>query len=656
MMPKNTRDEMLATSLMGGRKGKPAKPVKGPEDKTKLSGVSKPPKNRDGSEDVTWNSPENSSSKSAKTTIVGKRNAKGVDQDYTPSAITLHNVQSNLVDIEEKKPMAKTAWDVRGDDEREQPKVKPSKTAWDVDGDEGREQPEPKVKKSKTLWDINDDELVAAPSVTKKLDLLDLPQEPDPLPFEEVVSLPPVNDSVAFNPETPVILEDEPAMTPIVIPPVVAAPKRMPNVSLDLKGLWGNQLHQFSFAGLLLATLGLMASGFFGLKIIMLVCGVLTLAAAVVLYKRPAPAQSPPTFATPSESSDSAIYDLSEQLKQLTKQHQQEQAKVNNLQNATMQYSNIALQIAEGNLTKRSESDGLGQGLKSINMMIQELANFVKDIQSTSTTISQGSDQVLGTSHHMTQNVQRQVHESQKVRQGVYEVVKGIQLMTQQATQSSQVVQQSLQVSQLGQQAIAGTLQGMQAIRQDVQRMAERVEQLGQRSKEINEVVETISEIASQTNLLALGAALEAAGAGEAGRRFAVVANEVGILAERSSSATQRVSSLIQKVQLDVQDIMNESKKSTQQTEQGYQIASQAGQHLQEVSEISKQSAQLAEQMSKSTVQQIARLEQVTQVIEQLASVSKQSQEQVMQGREAAQTLQALATKLSESLSRFRVA
>jgi twitching motility protein PilJ len=345
------------------------------------------------------------------------------------------------------------------------------------------------------------------------------------------------------------------------------------------------------------------------------------------------------------------------QLRVATEQQEQELLRGRAMQQNIGQFLDVAQEIAQGDLTKRGQvtDDVLGNVVDAINLMTEEFALLLQDVQKAATSVNQGSDEMLLTTDEIAQKAQQQAAEAQRARENVIAVVKGIRWMAQNATTSAEAAQRTLQASQLGQQAVSGTLRGMQTLRQDVQGMAERVQQLGKRSQEISEIVGTISDIASQTNLLALGAALEAAGAGESGRRFSVVAEEVGLLAERSAQAAQRVSALINNIQRDVREVVGEVEKSTQEAEQGYRIAAQAGQRLEEISDISKQSAMLAETISQATAQQVQSVEQVGQVVQGIAGISQESQQTVLQGREAAERLRLLAAQLSDSLSRFRL-
>jgi twitching motility protein PilJ len=153
-----------------------------------------------------------------------------------------------------------------------------------------------------------------------------------------------------------------------------------------------------------------------------------------------------------------------------------------------------------------------------------------------------------------------------------------------------------------------------------------------------------------------VNAAIESSGAGEAGLRFAVVADQVRKLAEESAYAAERVSILIKTVQDEVQEVITGVETGTREVEEGYRVASQAGQRLEDIAKIVERSAELAQRISKATQDQVTRVEQVGQVVEQMAEISQASQSTVSQGRVAAEKLQQLATQLSDNLARFRLA
>jgi methyl-accepting chemotaxis protein len=237
----------------------------------------------------------------------------------------------------------------------------------------------------------------------------------------------------------------------------------------------------------------------------------------------------------------------------------------------------------------------------------------------------------------------------------------------------------------------------MQNIKQRVGVSAEKVQEMGARSDQIGDIVVAIEDIASQTNLLALNAAIEAARAGEAGKGFAVVADEVRKLAERASSATKEIGGLIKAIQKTVSEAVTAMDEGAKEVERGVVIANEAGSALNEiltaaeaVNQQAEQAAAAAEQMSASanelvsavdsvsavveentaaTEQMSAGSSEVTQAIENIASVSEENSAaveevsasaeemsaQVEEVSASAQTLAELAKSLNEVVYQYKL-
>nr|WP_122663321.1 methyl-accepting chemotaxis protein [Pseudomonas viridiflava] len=226
--------------------------------------------------------------------------------------------------------------------------------------------------------------------------------------------------------------------------------------------------------------------------------------------------------------------------------------------------------IANGDLTVELQSDRadeLGQLLRSINNMTQRLRDVISQIGSSSHQLAASSSQLATITTQTQAGIDSQKSETDLVASAmsemtatVTEVARNSEDAAGAAKKADHEASNALEVSQ---QAVAQ----IETLARDVGMSAESMTRLHQESERIGGVLDVIKTVAGQTNLLALNAAIEAARAGEAGRGFAVVADEVRSLAQRTQQSSEEIENLIEGLQSIVQESSRMMQASVQQTQ-----------------------------------------------------------------------------------------
>ncbi|MDX2007345.1 MAG: methyl-accepting chemotaxis protein [Meiothermus sp.] len=351
------------------------------------------------------------------------------------------------------------------------------------------------------------------------------------------------------------------------------------------------------------------------------------------------------------------LQNAANQLRELVSAQEAERLKGQQLQDNVNKFLTVATEIAQGDFTKRGDvtDDVLGNVVDAINLMTEEVSYLLKDVQKAAVSVSSGAQQVNGLTDSIAQGAQAQAQEVQQVRERTLQAAETIRQMADRAGQSLQQAQQTLEAAQLGREAVLDTLAGMQDIRMEMQAIAENIRAFLVRSAEINTVAKTLEDFASQTNLLALNASFEAAGAGAAGKRFAVVAEEIRRLAESSARETGRVTALVQQIQTEIGAVVARTQDGVREVENSYRVANTADERLEEIARLAGRTTQAAEQISKLAEGQVAVVERVEEAVQKIAQTAQRSEAESAQGREAAEVMRRLSEQLSGNLGRFKL-
>jgi methyl-accepting chemotaxis protein len=326
------------------------------------------------------------------------------------------------------------------------------------------------------------------------------------------------------------------------------------------------------------------------------------------------------------------------------------------LQRSITDLLNTINQVARGDLTIRGKvtNDALGNVVDSVNFMLDNFTKVLERVRKAAIDVSASANQILNAADDMTAGATQQDQEITNTSSAVEELTVSMKQVSNNAEASAEAARRALDAAEQGNRAVSDTLEGMQRIRSSVQATAKKIKSLGDRSLEISEIINVINDITEQTNLLALNAAIEAARAGEAGRGFAVVADEVRKLAEHSRSATKDIAALIKAIQAETNEAVVVMEEGTREVEVGAGLADQAGKALEAISSVVRQSAELVQEISLASKQQVRGTEGVANAMQIISGITRQTTQGARQTASTVGNMVKLSDQLNEALAQFR--
>jgi methyl-accepting chemotaxis protein len=314
--------------------------------------------------------------------------------------------------------------------------------------------------------------------------------------------------------------------------------------------------------------------------------------------------------------------------------------------------------IASGNLTQAIEVDGNDEAtrlLKALAEMQASLRSTIEQIAGSATQLASASEELSAVTEEASRGLQQQNNEIEQAATAVNEMTAAVEEVARNAVSTSEASQQSTQAAREGRDRVVDTVDAIQTMTHDVQNTSLMIEGLATQGRDIGKVLDVIRAIAEQTNLLALNAAIEAARAGEAGRGFAVVADEVRALAHRTAQSTQEIEKMVAGIQNGTGEAVQSMQQSNQRTQSTLEMARAAGVALEQISESIHRINERNLVIASASEEQAQVSREVDRNLVNIRDLATQSAAGANQTSAASHELSRLAVNLNAMVARFVV-
>jgi methyl-accepting chemotaxis protein len=315
-----------------------------------------------------------------------------------------------------------------------------------------------------------------------------------------------------------------------------------------------------------------------------------------------------------------------------------------------------AEEIAAGDLTRAIHVDGKDEAahlLLALSTMQRNLRQTLELIAGSSTQLASAAEELSVVTEQSSRGLQQQNNEIEQAATAVNQMTAAVEEVARNAVSTSEASQQSNQTARQGRDRVVETVKSIQDMTQQIQATTGLVEGLATQGRDIGKVLDVIRSIAEQTNLLALNAAIEAARAGEAGRGFAVVADEVRALAHRTAQSTTEIEQMVAGIQTRTGEAVQSMTRNTESTRTTLSLASSAGDALELITEAIAQINERNLVIASASEEQAQVSKEVDRNLVNIRDLAAQTSAGANQTSAASHELSRLAVDLRALVARF---
>nr|WP_296179158.1 methyl-accepting chemotaxis protein [Pseudomonas sp. UBA1879] len=317
-----------------------------------------------------------------------------------------------------------------------------------------------------------------------------------------------------------------------------------------------------------------------------------------------------------------------------------------------------AKRIAGGDLSvdldvrRHDEMGSLQQSMQDMTLRLRVLISGISD---GIAQIASAATQLSAVTEQTSAGVNDQKRETDQVATAMNQMTSTVMEVARNAEEASEAAVQADQQAREGDQVVADAIGQIERLAVEVANSTEAMGKLKLESDKIGGVLDVIKSVSQQTNLLALNAAIEAARAGEAGRGFAVVADEVRSLALRTQQSTEEIELLIAALQSGTQQVVSTLDASRTLTDRSVELSRKAGAALEHITRTVSTIQTMNQQIATAGEEQSVVAEQINRSVLTVRDVSEQTASASEETAASSLELARLGTHLQEMVAKFRV-
>lgn len=315
-------------------------------------------------------------------------------------------------------------------------------------------------------------------------------------------------------------------------------------------------------------------------------------------------------------------------------------------------------EMAEGDLTQpipESSRNEIGELFRAIAHMQNSQRNTLSHLSKTVLLLTSSAEKLDQVTWQTNEGLQRQNAELEQAVTAVTEMTTAIEEVAGNALSTSQAATASNQLAQSSRQQVGKTLREIEVMSSEVQSTGQVIQHLADQARDIGKVLDVIRSVSEQTNLLALNAAIEAARAGEAGRGFAVVADEVRTLASRTQQSTLEIEQMISSIQISSSSAVNAIHQSNRRALDTLETTRTTGQMLEDMFRAINQITERSQIIANAAEGQAQVAREVDRNLLNIRELAAQSSAGATETSQASEALSGLALEMRNLVQHFRV-